>query len=150
RISGQDVEKSEQVVSQVENELSGRVRLSDRQLTVLERLESPWPKDPFWDPDSSDREKKSGDEQTDEKRRIVYSGFVQVAGTKYAVVNGREYTIGDKVKDTSFTVKDISSQTLVLRGPQGRIRVSAEGGDEFPGEENSSNRNRSEDIDDWR
>ena len=47
--------------------------------------------------------------------KYVYSGFVQMGDTKFAIINGMEYTIGDAVLDTSYYVKTITPQQVVLK-----------------------------------
>jgi hypothetical protein len=85
---------------------------------------------------SSEPEKEdSADNKQDIDRPIVYSGFVRVGANKYAVINGNEYTTGDSVRGTPFTVLEISRDVLVLKGPQGRIEVSAEGFGQQPGKD---------------
>lgn len=135
-VSREAIEKSKQVSGEIKEKLKTELDLSDKQLTVLEKIRDPWPRDPFMDRSSSESEKEdSSDNKQDIDRPIVYSGFVRVGANKYAVINGNEYTTGDSVRGTPFTVLEISRDLLVLKGPQGRIKVSAEGFGQQPGKD---------------
>lgn len=133
-VTREAIEKSKQVSGEIREKLKTELDLSDRQLSVLEEIRQPWPKDPFMARNSSEPAKEdSADNKQDIDRPIVYSGFVRVGANKYAVINGNEYTTGDSVRGTPFTVLEISRDVLVLKGPQGRIEVSAEGFGQQPG-----------------
>jgi hypothetical protein len=130
------IEKSKQVSGEIREKLKTELDLSSRQLSVLEEIRQPWPKDPFMARNASQPEKEDATEDKQgADRPIVYSGFVRVGGNRYAVINGNEYTTGDSVRGTPFTVLEISRDVLVLKGPQGRMKVSAEGFGQQPGKD---------------
>lgn len=61
-------------------------------------------------PEGTDVATRTGDE------RFIYSGFLSIGETKMALINNSEYSEGDLVDETGYTLLTIRSDTVVLQG----------------------------------
>lgn len=52
---------------------------------------------------------------------LVYAGFIEASGRRVAVINGIEYTVGEQLDQSNYTLHDITPQQVVLRTPQQRM-----------------------------
>jgi hypothetical protein len=46
----------------------------------------------------------------------VYSGFIQMEGRKMAIVDGREYAVGERLEHSGYQVKEIAPDRIVIGG----------------------------------
>ena len=94
---------------------------------MVERAGLEWQKDPFIP--SSTMLSKQPAAQTPRHRQaassqpvpeFVYSGFLQVAGKKLAVINGSEYAVGESINTGGYFVKQITPEKVIL----GKVKSS--------------------------
>lgn len=85
----------------------------DRTHYLIKKAESEWTKDPFRgdvavsvDPIKEDSEEKDVE--------FVYSGFIRIGNTIFAVVNGIEYKVGEILQDVGYKVAGITQSQVVL------------------------------------
>ncbi len=75
---------------------------------VLQLATTPWESRPFgnravWQPEADPRQ-----------REYRYTGFCQVGERRLAIINGRDYQVGDTIRDTGYTVKSIDAAEVLL------------------------------------
>jgi len=48
-------------------------------------------------------------------KSFQYIGFLSIGNTKMAVINGKEYKLGDEIEDSGFVVNKIQPYTVILK-----------------------------------
>lgn len=93
------------------------LRLSDRERMILDSAAAPVPPNPLL--------AKTADVRTVEERMdaFTYSGFLKVDSQVFAIVNGREYRVADRVGNTDFSVESIHPDHVVLLSASGGRRI---------------------------
>ncbi len=102
-----------------------------RDLYALAKAGSAWTHDPFLRstlPAETRANAKSDATGTETPMR--YTGFIEIAGRRLAVINGLEYGPGERIDASGHTVKDIGPTHVRLIGAAGgaEIRVALEEG----------------------
>ena len=101
-------------------------RLSGVDVYVISRAEADWQKNPFWERNSY-REwanKDKSDVKISEAApvaKIVYSGYVEAGNKKMAVINGVEYSVGDKLEVGGYVLKKITATKVILNDKNEKI-----------------------------
>ncbi len=83
---------------------------------VVGRAEADWGKNPFWEK-SSYREWASRDDaktKDDPAAKTIYSGYIDIGKKKMAVINGLEYSVGDKLEIEGYVLKKITAAKVVI------------------------------------
>ncbi len=83
---------------------------------IVSRAEADWGKNPFWEKGSY-REWAIRDEvksKDDPAAKIIYSGYIDVGKKKMAVINGLEYSVGDKLEVEGYVLKKITAAKVVI------------------------------------
>ncbi len=95
-------------------------KLNKQQQKILDRIQSnnTWSNDIFYD-----RVKKSSIGQKDTPTNLAYTGYMEFQGQEYAVINGLEYTVGEKLDSGNYQIKEISPTKVVLRAKERTITV---------------------------
>ncbi|PKN77073.1 MAG: hypothetical protein CVU52_02070 [Deltaproteobacteria bacterium HGW-Deltaproteobacteria-10] len=94
--------------------MKNRVSVADAY--IVSRAEADWGKNPFWEKGAY-REWAIRDEaksKDDPAAKIIYSGYVDVGKKKMAVINGLEYSIGDKLEIDGYVLKKITAAKVVI------------------------------------
>lgn len=92
--------------------------LSSVDVYIISRAEADWQRNPFWERNSykewanKDISIKTADESPVAK--IVYSGYVDSGKKKMAVINGLEYSVGDKLETGGYVLKKITATKIVI------------------------------------
>lgn len=73
---------------------------------ILGRARSPWGENPFLDTGALNF--------GESKIQLSYQGFVRTGGKAYALINNREYRVGEMLEGTEILVKSISEHQVVL------------------------------------
>ena len=115
-----DIKKSESVektnyVSSITTDLMNTpLNLTDAY--VVGRAEADWGKNPFWEKGSySEWANRDNKKPTDDPAaKIIYSGYVDVGKKKMAVINGLEYSIGEKLEINGYVLKKITAAKVVI------------------------------------
>lgn len=97
-----------------------QLRLADREKMVLNEAMQPWAGSPFLI--EAQRARPA-------EERVVsfrYTGFLQIGGQQFAIVNGREYRVSDPIHATDFVVDSIHPDHVVLAAGTGGRRVTVE------------------------
>ncbi|MGV8059420.1 MAG: hypothetical protein AB2L12_15565 [Smithellaceae bacterium] len=83
---------------------------------IVGRAEADWEKNPFWEKGSY-REWANRDNaktKDDPAAKIIYSGYVDVGKKKMAVINGVEYSVGEKLEIDGYVLKKITAAKVVI------------------------------------
>lgn len=94
--------------------LKNALNLSDKY--IMERAETDWEKNPFWER-ASYREwvnKDKAKTADDPKSKIVYSGYIDIGQKQMAVINGIEYSVGDELEISGYVLKKITALRIVI------------------------------------
>jgi hypothetical protein len=52
---------------------------------------------------------------------LIYSGYVETPRHRVAVINGIEYAVGDRLDQSSYTLRQITPQQVLIDAPQQRM-----------------------------
>jgi len=86
-----------------------RVKLSNREMHAVTNSQEPWPRDPL-------APRPPDPETAVDKDKFHYTGFVRIGDRKLAVINGREYQVGEQLETGGFEVVEITPSEVVLQG----------------------------------
>lgn len=83
---------------------------------IISRAEVEWRKNPFWKNNSYREwaEKDNTKIKDDPASKIIYSGYVDSGKKKMAVINGLEYSVGEKLEIEGYVLKKITSARIVI------------------------------------
>lgn len=87
---------------------------------IVDKAGAEWTKDPFLQ--SVTPLKKSPTAIATAKQaitvrpapRLVYTGYLQLGGTKIAIINDMEYAVGEKLNSNGLYVKSISAERVIV------------------------------------
>ena len=83
---------------------------------IMERAEAPWPRDPFLLTDTA--ETKTVVEDVEDGVNFIYSGFVELGSIRLAIINGREYQVGEALEEKGYKVRKILPERVVIEQEQ--------------------------------
>ena len=88
---------------------------SKKDLYVIKKAETAWTKNPFVKSDLplNIKIKEKINQVLSFENSPVYSGYIAVGQTKFAIINGMEYKVGDTIAKTDYIIKTISSIQVV-------------------------------------
>lgn len=99
------------------DEIVKKAKLSPLELLRLQKAESPWVHNPFYD---RSKDIKADDEvvlHLPSGVKITYTGYVSLAGAMYAIVNGLEYQVGNNLEidgAEEFLVTHIAKNKIII------------------------------------
>ncbi len=76
-----------------------------------------WTQDPFLKIRPLEKQDQEGSEETipAEEFNLQYTGYIEMGANRIAIINGREYGIGEFVKDTPYRLKEIYSNRVLVQ-----------------------------------
>jgi hypothetical protein len=92
------------------------VRLQPQERLVLDVASAEWAPTPFIDRVSA------AETIAVAVQEFFYTGFVRVGSQQFAILNGREYRVADRVEATDFRVESIQPNQVVLVSESGGRR----------------------------
>ncbi|PTN37525.1 hypothetical protein [Desulfonatronum sp. SC1] len=99
-------------------------RLTSGQETVIQTALRPWIKNPFFRPPPvSAKDKAAMVGVPDPLPEFVYQGYLETDTHRLAMINGRTYTVGERMREQGFEVLEIYPKTVVIafRLPSGEV-----------------------------
>ena len=95
-----------------------RIQLSAREIHVVTNAQEPWPQDPL-------APKPPEAEATVERDKFQYTGYIKLGESHLAVINGREYQVGEQLESGGLEVVEITPEAVVLQGlgRKNRVRI---------------------------
>lgn len=96
------------------------LRLDPRERLVLDEASAPWAASPFL---LEAPRKRPVEERT---ITFLYTGFIQSGPRQFAILNGREYQVGDVVQSSEFVVESIQPQQATLADVSGGRRITVD------------------------
>lgn len=104
-------------VAQV-SERTGKNRLSEAELHTILKAAEPWKENPFLRGRERDfmsaASEDTGPRDGKKEGAFVYSGYIEIAGKKIAIINGVEYEAGDKLEEEGYVLRKILPTKVVL------------------------------------
>lgn len=80
---------------------------------IIARAETGWDRDPFLNKDIyRDWAIRQEPKETQPMAKIVYSGYVNSGKKKIAIINGVEYSVGEKLELEGFVLKSIAPSKI--------------------------------------
>ncbi|MGD9045845.1 MAG: hypothetical protein PVG06_19185 [Desulfobacterales bacterium] len=100
---------------------ASKAGLSEEDKYIIELAETEWKQDPLINAELTDRPKadipKPVPKVETPDLEITYTGFMQMGDIKFAIINGVEYAIGDRLEQGDYTVSRITPSRVVIVGP---------------------------------
>jgi hypothetical protein len=95
-----------------------KFRLSQREIQTVKFSAEAWPKDPL----APEPPKPEGEV---EKDKFQYTGYISMGDKVLAVINGREYQVGEQLESGGFEVLSISPEAVEIQaqGRKDKVRV---------------------------
>jgi len=92
--------------------------LSKEQAYVLQKIRAEWKQDPFVQiQPKPTREEEAEKRPLVLKRKIAYTGFLEMNDKRLAILNGLEYEIGDRLEPDGLVVREINPTYVVVAAP---------------------------------
>lgn len=92
-------------------------RLTNQEEDCLRASLAPWPPTPFYDRIEEARP------SSEAPARVHYTGFFEFGTNRMAIINNREYRLGEAIAGTDFHLEVIESDRVILSADEGRRRV---------------------------
>lgn len=86
-----------------------RVKLSPREIHAVTNAQEAWPRDPL-------APKPPDPEAQVDRDKFQFTGFIRIGDRSLAVINGREYQVGEQLESGGFEVGEITPEAVVLLG----------------------------------
>jgi hypothetical protein len=86
-----------------------RVKLTSREMHAVTNAQDTWPRDPLG-PKPPDPEAQV------DRDKFHFTGFIRIGDRSLAVINGREYQVGEQLESGGFEVGEITPEAVVLLG----------------------------------
>lgn len=96
-------------------------RPTESEMTILAKAQEPWRSDPFYTRSAASR--ASEEREPEPEISFTYNGFVAFDDSRYAVVNGQEYTIGEELETGGYFMRTILPDKVIIQGKRGEITV---------------------------
>jgi hypothetical protein len=96
--------------------------LSEKDSYIIKQAENPWIKDPMVrlrKPEVAEEETEQAREETGPGDKIQYTGYLEMGTMRLAIINGNEYSTGDRLEDGSYVVRSIAPNQVVLATTDG-------------------------------
>ncbi|MCF8050020.1 MAG: general secretion pathway protein GspB [Desulfobacterales bacterium] len=76
-----------------------------------------WTQDPFLQVRLPEKQDQAETEETisAEEFNLRYTGYIEMGANRIAIINGREYGIGEFLKETPYRLKDISPNRVLIQ-----------------------------------
>ncbi len=114
-----DIQKAEiRAFAESQRDLAAPLRLTEPERMVLNEADGPWMASPFID--------RAAVAEVVEApvQKFFYTGFIHVGDLQFAILNGRECRVSDRIPDTDFRVESIRPDQMVLVSDTGGRRIT--------------------------
>jgi len=96
--------------------------LSEKDNYIIKRAENPWRRDPLIrlrQPVQTEEETAQARKETGPRAAILYTGYLEMGTMRLAIINGTEYSAGDRLEQGGYVVQSISPGQIVLATTDG-------------------------------
>ena len=99
---------------------ASKAGLSEEDKYIIELAEAEWKQDPLISavlkdrPESEIQKAKQVQTVATPDLKISYTGFMQMGDIKFAIINGFEYTIGDRIEPGDYILRSITPSRVVI------------------------------------
>ncbi|MFW6428448.1 MAG: hypothetical protein ACOCY3_01015 [Desulfosalsimonas sp.] len=114
----QDPERDLSSAREIAEQISGQMEqaeLTPGQIHILQLAAQKWERDPFHRLPQKPVRTESADTEGDGAEGLEYTGYLEVGDVKMAIINGVEYSAGDKLEQRDAFVQAISAEKVVLK-----------------------------------
>jgi hypothetical protein len=112
------------VIAGILQDVAGE-NLSQTQAYIINRTDTQWQSDPFLKTNES--EKKINDAEWDEpskhKVNFTYTGYLELGDTRIAIINDREYGIGEELESGGYVIERIEPLRVIIRSKENRKAI---------------------------
>ena len=96
-----------------------KLGLTDEDKYIIKQAEAEWKQDPLISVELKDRPESEWKPDPDKivpipDLKISYTGFMQMGDKKFAIINGVEYTSGDKLEQGDYIVRSITPRQVII------------------------------------
>lgn len=110
----QAVESAEKTAEKISSRTS-RQEPGPGHIHVLRLAGGRWEKDPFYRLPASDRDDQSDESGQTSPEGLEYTGFLETGKSRLAIINGIEYSAGERLKPKNAVVQSISPEKVVIK-----------------------------------
>ena len=102
-----------------------RENLSETETYIITRAETEWRSDPFLETNGLEKifDDAEGAASSKHKVSFTYTGYLELGDTRIAIINGREYEIGEELESGGYFVESIEPLQVVIRGKENRKTI---------------------------
>lgn len=95
-----------------------KIKLQDREIHTIKNAQLPWPGSPF-------APKPPEPESQVDRTKFQYTGYIKLGERNLAVINGREYQVGESLDTGGFELVEITAEAVVLQsaGRKNKVRI---------------------------
>ena len=98
---------------------ASKAGLSEEDKYIIELAETEWKQDPLINAKLTDRPKDELKKPEPVQKsipdlEISYTGFMQMGDIKFAIINGVEYAIGDRLEQGDYILRSITPSRVVI------------------------------------
>ncbi len=95
---------------------------------VGEKAKADWTRSPFLEigaktGDADDGKKPPVGTTNGAPPSLLYSGFIEAAGRRIAIINGMEYETGDRLPAGGFVLKAVRPNQVIVASPKGEVAI---------------------------
>lgn len=99
---------------------ASKAGLSKEDQYIIQQAEADWKQDPLISAELKDRPQSEINKASQIQRvsipdlNVAYTGFMQMGDKKFAIINGVEYTAGDRLEEGEYIVRSITPRQVVI------------------------------------
>lgn len=109
-IPGDQVAEIEKLVADVTDGLN-KEKLSEVEGYIIRRAQAPWARDPFYQRPFTETEKV---QEMEEEVPFIYSGYLELGSSRVAIINGRDYQVGEALEESGYKLERILPERVVI------------------------------------
>jgi hypothetical protein len=102
-----------------------RENLSETEAYIITRAETLWRSDPFLKINGLEKRLNDAEWAASSKHNVsfTYTGYLELGDTRIAIINGREYEIGEELESVGYFVERIEPLQVVIRGKENQKTI---------------------------
>jgi len=95
-----------------------RENLSETEAYIITRAETEWRSDPFLKTNGLEKGLNDAEGAASSKHKVsfTYTGYLELGDTRIAIINDREYEIGEELESGGYFVERIEPLQVAIRG----------------------------------
>ena len=115
-IQSETANQASKILEKIDNNLASLKIIEQKKTSadyLISKIESEWKNDPFskLENGSEKGRKSAGDLEISD---FIYSGFIKLGNKMLAVIDGMEYTTGERIKASGYKIIRITPKKVVI------------------------------------